>query len=440
MPVTLRGHQSSVLCVAWHPEGKKLASGGGDHRITIWDCKQDATTNKVVGTKVRTLNHPTNAVYDPFVVSTHAISCIAWRPDGVVLASGDQSGNVMIWVPEYESNLNPNGSQIDNILPNSSGYVHCLVWSNGNDDVPSDLMSGSKTFQVLGGDVKIWPIDAEISLINPYKDMDCLNLSLGYGYIEIQPDGDVDAFKAPIRSIACNYEDKILAVAVKQIIQLWNLNTEQLHEAAIEGEPEYTIQFCREHPFMDSEVYDLKWHPHQNILAICGCVSFIKMWNYDTHSEHVLTDQHTNTIEELDSIPWINLRDSNVDNARNTVAFNRDGRFLASGTIYGIVEVWDWATSTMLRVLRGHTGPIISVSWNPINDLLASGSGDGTVKVWREDEGSLARKRDVIKKILTGKDEIKNAVPLPTDLLHYISNLVVGFSRDAQTQFQLLCT
>ena len=44
-----------------------------------------------------------------------------------------------------------------------------------------------------------------------------------------------------------------------------------------------------------------------------------------------------------------------------------------------------------VRTLTGHTDWVLSVSFSPDGSLLASGSGDGTIKLWRVADGALVR-------------------------------------------------
>ncbi|MDY7096266.1 MAG: hypothetical protein SX243_25095, partial [Acidobacteriota bacterium] len=58
------------------------------------------------------------------------------------------------------------------------------------------------------------------------------------------------------------------------------------------------------------------------------------------------------------------------------------GEELASGSEDGSVRVWDAASGEERRVLSGSGGRVLSVCWSPGGEELASGSEDGSVRVW----------------------------------------------------------
>jgi RNA polymerase sigma factor (sigma-70 family) len=65
-----------------------------------------------------------------------------------------------------------------------------------------------------------------------------------------------------------------------------------------------------------------------------------------------------------------------------SVAFTPDGQTLASGGGEGTVKLWDVATGKLRATLKGHTNTVQSVTITADGKTLASGSNDRTVRLW----------------------------------------------------------
>jgi WD40 repeat protein len=76
---TLKGHDDSVISVAFSPDGKALASGSGDHTVKLWDTQTRQ--------ELATLKGHADYVYP-----------VAFSPDGKTLASGSMDNTVKLRV------------------------------------------------------------------------------------------------------------------------------------------------------------------------------------------------------------------------------------------------------------------------------------------------------------------------------------------------------
>ena len=64
------------------------------------------------------------------------------------------------------------------------------------------------------------------------------------------------------------------------------------------------------------------------------------------------------------------------------VAFSKDGDILATGSYDHTVRLWRAADGALLKILLGHGDYVTDLAFSPSGELLASGSYDGTVILW----------------------------------------------------------
>jgi WD40 repeat protein len=79
------------------------------------------------------------------------------------------------------------------------------------------------------------------------------------------------------------------------------------------------------------------------------------------------------------------------------LALAPDGRTMAIYSLYEQeIHLWDWETGKLLRILKGHSRPPVSVQFSPDGQLLASSSPDRTIKLWQVETGNVSQTLEVI--------------------------------------------
>ena len=73
-----------------------------------------------------------------------------------------------------------------------------------------------------------------------------------------------------------------------------------------------------------------------------------------------------------------------------SVTFNSDGTLLASGSLDGTIKLWNPTTGEQIRKIEAHAD-ILSIAFSPNGKTLASGASDGTVKLWNPATGEEVR-------------------------------------------------
>ncbi len=77
-PIQLAGHTERIDCLAWHPTGPYLVSGGRDWRLSLW-CPGKTT-------------HALDAH-----LASSEVSVVSWSPNGERLAVGEKSGRLAVY-------------------------------------------------------------------------------------------------------------------------------------------------------------------------------------------------------------------------------------------------------------------------------------------------------------------------------------------------------
>jgi len=94
----LFGHTDGIYALAYSPDGRRLASGGLDRVVRIWDTASDEELVALAG----------HAAF---------VYCLAWTPDGQALLSGSGDATLRVWETRSQSEIVAERANAHRLLP-----------------------------------------------------------------------------------------------------------------------------------------------------------------------------------------------------------------------------------------------------------------------------------------------------------------------------------
>jgi eukaryotic-like serine/threonine-protein kinase len=338
----LAGTDQVNAAVAFSPDGKSIAVGGGDSprgTLRLWDA--------VTLRKVRTLNGHSDRV-----------QAVAFSPDGRRLASGSRDGTVRVWGPATGQELQ--------------------VYRVGRMVTSVEFSPDSKFLLTAGRD-------------QPAKAGEAHVREAATGQVALTLEGQVrTAFSPDGRRIASSNADGI--ITVREAATGREVVTCQGRASFVanlpwpvvfspDGRLLATVNYDTTIPIWDTETgqiaYRLSGHtappwclafsPDGRRFASAGMDRTVKLWDLNTNQEVLTLRGHTAPIEGL--------------------AFSPDGRRLVSTTQDDGVKVWDATpvdgpVGSLVCTFKGHTGLVGQAAFHPEGNRIASAGVDGSVTVW----------------------------------------------------------
>lgn len=379
----LPGHTDTVNALAVSPDGRWLASASTDHTVRLWDLTGGDSSGP------------------PHTLGKHedSVRVLAFSPDGRWLVSGSYDKTAKLW-----DRSSGNVKTVARVLEGHAGPVRAVAFSPGGRWL---VTSGYLHMGVKGGNLapRLWDLSADNPAASP-------TLLKGH--------------ERPVLAATFSPDGRWLATgSVDRTVGVWDFTSRKPANAkprVLDGPSSYVL--------------DVAFTPDSKRLISLSADRALRIWQAgadgfsgpvvikNAHKEWrcsmkvsmdgrwLVTGSKDGLVRvwdlRSDSLGGPSLSLNSHGHSADVIAISPDSRWLASagqepaaaeGNIYN-VKLWDLTAkdiATSVKTLKGHEGPVRSLSFTPDGRRLFSGGLDGIIRAWSMDQTHHAAAPEVIR-------------------------------------------
>jgi len=374
------GHAGEINQIAWSPDGKRLATGTDEKAVQIWDPESGAEITRFPGHTNRVysvvwspdgqelLSAGDDAVIRLWNVNSGALlqtwtasgslESLAWNHDGSRFASCGPNEWVQIWNPHEIATA---GGRYQAVLKiRTTGKNHQLAWSP--DDQRLAVISKQDELLVFDSNAGVLTTNFSTNIFG----ISFLAWSPNGKYLATgnAGDGSVRVFESMTGTLVDSFgghRGTVHSLA-------WTPDSRELVSAAGDGTLKVweaglprSLNAIVQRPH---QTYSFEWHPGGRHLLQGNTDGSLWIWDTTTWADPIHLEASTS---------WV-----------FRVAWNPSGTQFASGTMDGLIRIWNWPECKLISSLHGDGSEVRALAWSRDGRQLASicSGMDGGFNIW----------------------------------------------------------